>query len=229
MTGGQSQIEIRAVDLLVQAGDPDRAASMAAYMRTDMPFYGVASPERKRISRIVGTEFPATTRIEYVRCVRALWGGSHREEKYLGIAYARSYPRFVTLSSLPLYRMMIVQGAWWDFVDEIASHLVGAVLLGQRDRATPELRSWSTGDDMWMVRASIISQLRHKEETDTALLEAVCTANLGDGKFFIRKAIGWALREYAKSDPAWVLEYVAAHEHEMSGLSYREAVKHLRI
>ena len=127
-----------------------------------------------------------------------------------------------------MYRTMITQGAWWDFVDEIAAHLVGSVLLRQRDRLTPTMESWTTSNDMWLARTSIICQLRHKAETDTELLDSACTRNLESTEFFIRKAIGWALREYAKTDPAWVIGYVERHEDEMSGLTYREAMKHLR-
>jgi 3-methyladenine DNA glycosylase AlkD len=218
----------RARELLASAGDPERAEAMASYMKTEMPFYGVTSPERQTVSATLNKEIPATTRGEYNSNVRALWRGDSREEKYLAVAYARSFPRFVTLSSIPLYRVMITQGAWWDFVDDIAAHLVGSVLLEQRVRLTPRMEAWSTSDDMWLRRTSIICQLRHKGETDATLLDNACTRNLGSTEFFIRKAIGWGLREYAKTDPEWVVEYVETHEHEMSGLTYREAMKHLR-
>lgn len=228
MSDGQTAIAARTQRLLAERSDPSRAEAMAAYMKTDMPFYGVTSPNRKKMSAMLRSEFPASSRGEYERAVRALWRGDSREEKYLAIAYARSFPRFVTLSSVPLYRMMITQGAWWDFVDEITSHLVGTVLLNQREALTPRMGAWTTDRDMWLRRTSILCQLRHKNAIDTALLDASCTQNLADTEFFIRKAIGWALREHAKTDPEWVLEFVSAHEGEMSGLTHREAMKHLR-
>ena len=227
MDNREAEMPAFALSLLCEVADPARAEQMAAYMKTNMPFHGVTSQSRKSISRQLTSQFPASSRGEYERAVRTLWRGTHREEKYLAIAYARSFPRFVTLSSIPLYRTMITQGAWWDLVDDIASHLVGGVLLEQRDRATPRMESWTTSNDMWLRRTSIICQLRHKEDTDTNLLEVACTRNLWSTEFFIRKAIGWALREYAKTDPGWVIEYVSRHEHEMSGLTYREAMKHL--
>ena len=104
---------------------------MAAYMKTDMPFYGVTSNGRKLISRQLAAEFPSQSRADYETAVRVLWLGKHREDKYVAIAYARSFPRYVTLSSIPIYRSMIVQGAWWDFVDEIADLRVIAVALGK--------------------------------------------------------------------------------------------------
>lgn len=217
----------RAAELLAANADDDRAVAMAAYMKTDMPFYGVTAQARKVISRRLATEFPATSRSDYELAVRALWHGSHREEKYLAVAYARSFQRYVTLSSLPMYRLMITQGAWWDFVDEIAAHLVGTVLFNQRDQLTPRMEEWTTERDMWLRRTSILAQLRHKAATDTELLGGACTRNMEDTAFFIRKAIGWALREYAKTNPTWVLAYVSHHQREMSGLTYREAMKHL--
>jgi 3-methyladenine DNA glycosylase AlkD len=223
----QPQISAFAQEILTEVADPEKAEPMAAYMKTDMPFYGVTSQQRKVISRRLATEFPPTSRADYEFAVRSLWRGSHREEKYLAIAYARHFPRYVTLSSLPMYRSMITRGAWWDFVDEIAAHLVGTVLLNQRDVLTPRMEVWMTDRDMWVRRASILAQLRHKASTDTELLEVACTRNIGSTEFFIRKAIGWALREYAKTNPTWVVDYVSVHRGEMSGLTYREAVKHL--
>jgi 3-methyladenine DNA glycosylase AlkD len=222
------QIAVRARELLLGSADPDKAPAMAAYMKTETPFYGVTSQLRKAISAKLAQQFPATTRAEYETAVRALWRGASREEKYLAVAYARSFPRYVTLSSIPMYRTMITQGAWWDFVDDIAAHLVGTVLLNQRDRLTSTMTVWTTSGDMWLRRTSILAQLRHKADTDTTLLDIACTRNLESTEFFIRKATGWALREYARTDPAWVLEYVERHEHEMSGLTYRESMKHLR-
>ena len=221
------QIAVRARVLLSGSADPDKAPAMAGYMKTEMPFYGVTSQPRKVISGQLLREFPATSRIDYERAVRTLWRGTYREEKYLAVAYARSFPRYVTLSSIPMYRTMITQGAWWDFVDEIAAHLVGTVLLNQRDKLTPTMEEWAAGSEMWLRRTSILSQLRHKADTDTSLLARTCTWNLDSTEFFIRKAIGWSLREYAKTDPSWVLGYVSQHEAEMSGLTYREAMKHL--
>lgn len=214
--------------LLSDAADMDKARAMASYMKSEMPFYGVAAPERKAILRTLVTTHPAASRGNYEAAVRALWRGSHREERYLAVGYARSFPRYVSLTSIPLYRTMIRQGAWWDFVDEIAVHLVGKVLERQRAGLTSTMDTWTASADMWLRRTSIIAQLAHKTDTDTALLERACTRNLDDTEFFIRKAIGWALREYGKTDPDWVKTYVQTHETDMSGLTRREATKHLQ-
>ena len=200
---------------------------MATYMKSDIPFHGVPAPERRTICRQLVTEFPSRDRHTYELHVRTLWKGAFREERYLAIRYARAFVRYRTMSSVRLYRSMITQGAWWDYVDEIAVHLIGGVLADQRDRAGSSVEAWSASPNMWLRRTSIIAQLNHKASTDVGMLDRVCTVNLADDEFFIRKAIGWALREYAKTDPVWVRSYVDEHTRTMSGLTTREAMKHL--
>jgi 3-methyladenine DNA glycosylase AlkD len=126
-----------------------------------------------------------------------------------------------------MYEEMVVTGAWWDYVDDIAVHRLGPMLLAFPKPMSREIRAWSRDPDMWKRRASIICQVLARGETDIGLLSAAIEPNLGDRDFFIRKAIGWALREHAKVEPAWVAAYVAAHESELSGLSRREALKHI--
>ncbi|MFV2000610.1 MAG: DNA alkylation repair protein [Acidimicrobiia bacterium] len=224
-----TEIADRAFGLLTASANPENAGPMAAYMKSRMPFHGVMSTDRKVITRQLVEEYPAYDHGQYARNVRSLWGGSFREDQYLAIGYARSFPRYVTVSNLRLYRTMVVQGAWWDFVDEIASHLVGSVLVTQPEVATPRIAAWIGDKDLWLRRTSIICQLRRKNDTDIDLLEQACTQNLADTEFFIRKAIGWALREFAKTDARWVVAYVHEHRGGMSGLTYREATKHLDL
>jgi 3-methyladenine DNA glycosylase AlkD len=212
---------------LSAAGDPVKAQPMADYMKTDMPFYGVQKAGRTPIVRRLARECPPSGWIAYEATVLALWELPHREEKYIAIAYARSFDAFVDARSLDLFRYLIVDGAWWDFVDEVAIKLVGRSLLKDRQATQPRVRAWESDEDMWLRRTSIICQIGHKAETDSDQLAEACTSNLEDTEFFIRKAIGWGLREYAKTDPDWVRAYVGAHRDEMSGLSYREAMKHL--
>jgi 3-methyladenine DNA glycosylase AlkD len=209
------------------AANPAKAGPMAAYMKTDMPFYGVQKAGRTPIMRRLKRDFSPADQDQYEEAVLALWQLPHREEKYLAIGYARSFDTFIDLESMSLYQQLITEGAWWDFVDEVSSHLVGRVLFKERVHTDPGIRSWISADDMWLRRTSIICQLKHKRDTDTALLADACTANLADKEFFIRKAIGWSLREYAKTDPDWVQSYVEQHRTNLSALSYREATKHL--
>lgn len=214
---------------LREGANPAKAASMAAYVKSDTPFYGAQKAVRAPVHRAAIRSFPPTDRSEYRQAVLALWNQPHREERYLAIDYARSFPKYVTVASIPLYRRMIVEGAWWDFVDSLAIHLVGQVLLAQRDATTPKVRAWIDDPDMWLRRSAIIGQIGHKQATDTDLLFDACARRMHETEFFIRKAIGWALRDYAKTDPSAVIAFVTEHRDALSGLSFREATKYLDV
>lgn len=214
---------------LQHAANPEKAGPMAAYMKTDQPFYGVHKPGQTAIYTEMIERWAPADRSEYRKAVLALWGRPHREEQYLAIGYAKAFPRFISLASLPLYRRLIVEGAWWDFVDDIAVHLVGDVLARQRPQTTPRVRAWIGDDELWLRRTAIICQVGDKEDTDESLLFDACAARLHEPEFFIRKGIGWALRDYAYAAPDAVRRFVLDHRAEMSGLSFREATKHLEV
>lgn len=129
---------------------------------------------------------------------------------------------------LPVYEEIIRTGASWDYVDGVA-HRICALLQAHREELTPLLLSWSADQDVWIRRASITAQLGAKSRTDTALLASVIEANMADRDFFIRKAIGWVLREYAKTGPGWVLEFVARNGPSLSPLSRREALRNVPV
>ncbi|HEY6634756.1 MAG TPA: DNA alkylation repair protein [Acidimicrobiia bacterium] len=212
---------------LAEVADPAKAAGMQAYMKTDMPFYGVQKPARTRIMRRLRDEFPPGTLAEYDALATALWVLPHREEKYLAQAVATQFERFIVPDSMPLYLRFIVEGAWWDFVDETATHLVRELVLGFPAETWPTVDVWNDADDMWLRRASIICQIGAKERTDVDRLFAFCERRMHEQEFFIRKAIGWALREHAKTDPEAVASFVARHRGGLSPLSSREATKHI--
>jgi 3-methyladenine DNA glycosylase AlkD len=200
---------------------------MAAYMKTDMPFYGVQKPGRAEILRHLRREFAPETREEYEEQVIALWELSHREEKYLAQGVARSHREFIVPQSLPLYRRFIVEGAWWDFVDETATHLIRELVLDFPAETWPVVDIWIGHENMWRRRTAILCQVGAKERTDTDRLFHYCESRSHETEFFIRKAIGWALREYAKTDPGAVAGFVNRRRNDLSGLSFREATKHI--
>jgi 3-methyladenine DNA glycosylase AlkD len=212
---------------LARRADPAKAVAMAAYMKTDMPFYGVQKPGRAQILRRVAAELAPSDAGEYRAGIEALWELAHREEKYLAIAYARRFRPYIDLPQLDLYERMVVEGAWWDLVDDVAANLVGALLLGHRAAMRPVMEAWVDDDDMWRRRTAILSQLRHRDQTDAEMLFDFCRRRAHETEFFIRKAIGWALREYSKTDPGAVAAFLRRHGDELSGLSRREAAKHL--
>jgi 3-methyladenine DNA glycosylase AlkD len=126
-----------------------------------------------------------------------------------------------------LYDHFIVDGAWWDFVDTVATRLVRPILVADRASVEPVVRRWAGDDELWRRRAAILVQVGARGATDTELLADVIDANVADRQFFIRKAIGWALRDYARTDPDWVRSFVDARADRPSPLSIREATRHL--
>ncbi len=151
-------------ELLSAERDPERAEGAAAYLKTDMPFYGVSSPVRRQILKQLGGFAPGTND-EYRSQVTALWGQPHREEKYLAIDWARRHRAFITFENIDLYERMVTEGAWWDLVDDIAANLVGTVVRADLERMRPVLERWLSGDDLWLRRTVIICQLKSKEKS----------------------------------------------------------------
>jgi len=149
--------------------DSSKAQPMADYMKTDDPFFGVQAKPRREILKELG-EFKPANIVDYDRAVRALWARPERETRYLAIDYAKKFKRYITLDSMPLYEDLIRTGQWWDFVDDVATHLVGVVWKNEREAVTPVMKQWISDDDMWIRRTAIIGQNRHKEETDEELL-----------------------------------------------------------
>jgi 3-methyladenine DNA glycosylase AlkD len=212
------------------AGDPAKASAMQAYMKSALPFHGVASPQARVIFREVLAAHPLPDRESWLATALALWDeATHREEWYAALAVVRAsrYAAYRDTRALGLYRHMLTTGAWWDVVDDVAVHLVGPLLIEDAKSVAPVLREWATDEDRWLRRTAVIAQVGAKDRTDPDLLSHVIEANLDDRDFFLRKAIGWALRQHARTDPDWVRAFVAAHDGRISRLSSREALKHL--
>jgi 3-methyladenine DNA glycosylase AlkD len=217
---------------LAGAGDRERALAQQAYMKSAMPYRGLTAPELKALLRpiLADPAYLVPARDDWERAVRELWdGATHREERYAATALTghRAYRPWQDPETVPRYRHLILTGAWWDHVDEVAAHRVGPILLSHTDVMTPVMRSWAIDDDLWLRRTAILSQLTFKERTDLRLLRDAIEPNLADTSFWIRKAIGWALRQHARTDPAWVRAAVAEYGDRLSGLGRREALKHL--
>lgn len=212
---------------LARLADPAKATAMAAYMKTEMPFYGVQKPDRVAMHRTMRTQFQPLSLEEYRNGIQALWRLPHREEKYAAIEFASQHKRFITSASLPLYERLIREGAWWDLVDPVASVLVGSVLLAERAKARSIMEEWIADSDMWIRRAALLAHLKHKTQTDEAQLVAHCLRLAPEKEFFIRKAIGWVLREYSKTAPEAVRAFLTEHRSALSTLSFREGAKQL--
>jgi 3-methyladenine DNA glycosylase AlkD len=214
---------------LAELADPVRAPAMQAYMKSALPFRGVPKPQRSVLMKGVMSAHPLPDRVTFTATVGRLWRDAEfREERYAAIDLSghRAYRGWQDPGLLGLYEEMIVGGAWWDYVDELAIRRVGPILRGERAAVTPLLLRWATDPDRWRRRTAVICQVSAKEETDRVLLTSAVEANIGDPDFFLRKGIGWALRDYARTAPDWVREFVTGHP-DLSGLSTREALKHL--
>jgi 3-methyladenine DNA glycosylase AlkD len=215
---------------LAEAADPRRAPGMQAYMKSAMPYRGVPTPAQRAIYRRLFAEHSLETESAWRRAVLALWReAAFREERYAAIelAMAKRYAAFRTLEALPIFEEMIVDGAWWDYVDAVATHGIAELLRQEPRRMRTVLLGWSQHQDMWKRRSAIIAQVSFKEATDLELLYACIEPNLSHRDFFVRKAIGWALRAYAWTDPDEVVRWVREHEPRLSGLSRREALKNV--
>jgi 3-methyladenine DNA glycosylase AlkD len=203
---------------------------MQRYMKSTMPYRGLTSRVLREACRSVFEQFPLASEEDWRTTIRALWDeAAYREERYAALELVgyRQYAAFRSMRALSLYEYLIVSGAWWDLVDGLATHEVGDLLRRYPDDMRAQLLAWSRGDDAWLRRTSIICQVSFKRATDQALLYACIEPSLGERDFFLRKAIGWALREYAKSEPEAVRSYVAEHADQLSGLSRREALKYV--
>ena len=216
--------------LLRTAADPAKAPAMQAYMKSAMPYLGVQATPLRAACReaFVGLAFADSE--AWQGAVLEVWrGAEYREERYAAIELVnhRSARAFLRLDAMPMLREMIASGAWWDFVDAIAGGPLYRVFDNDREGMAALLRQWARDDNLWLRRSAIICQLPAKEATDLALLYDCIEPSLGSREFFLRKAIGWALRQYARSDAAEVRRYVAANEARLSPLSRREALKHI--
>ncbi len=205
-------------------------------MKSDIPYRGITSPQLRALLRplLADPALAPATRQQWDAAVRALWDApAYREERYAALALTghRAAREWQDPHSLSLYRHLVETGAWWDLVDPLAADRVGPILLHHRDSATPTVRDWALDDDLWVRRTAVLAQLKHRGDTDLALLTEVLDANLEDSlhgrEFFVRKAVGWALRQHARTDADWVRGYVDSRASRLSSLSRREALKHV--
>ena len=203
---------------------------MQAYMKSVMPYHGVPTPLLRQVCKatFAGVQFATTS--HWQTQVLDLWRNARfREERYAALYLAgdKRAKSFQTPSAMKMYDELIVSGAWWDYVDDIASHRVGPILRDHPATMRPKMLSWSKSNNLWKRRTAIICQLGFKAETDLELLYACIEPSLGSREFFLQKAIGWALRQYAWTDAAEVKKYVRLNQARLSALSCREALKNI--
>ena len=194
---------------------------MAAYMKDQFPFLGVASPERRTAQREALGDWRAPTEDELSDFARACWAKDEREFQYAACDTLLRHVKRIGPDALDLCEDLITDKPWWDTTDALASRVVAF------HARRPVIERWLTSGNLWLERTAIIHQLGYQQATDEAFLFHACLTHAASTEFFHRKAIGWALRQYAKVSPDTVRIFVADHADELSGLSKREALKHL--
>lgn len=208
------------------AADPRRAAEMTAYMRDQFPFHGLVAPTRRALDREVAARGPSRPTHHYlVKVARDCWARPEREYQYFAVDYLRKHYRRLDPTFLEISRELVVTGSWWDTVDPLAAGVIGPFVRAQQ--TVEVMDTWISAENLWVVRTALLFQLGAKEATDAERLFAYCLQRAGDRDFFVRKAIGWALRQHARTDPLAVSRFVTANEGVLSPLSVREARKHL--
>lgn len=206
--------------------DRERAADMARYMKNHFEFFGVQSPAVRALTKPLLAEAEAATGDQVLEFAHECWRRDRREFQYAGALMTRKWATKLRPEHLADVEDLITTKSWWDTVDSLAAWTVGPMVRGHPELAATMDR-WVAGDNMWLSRTAILHQLGYKDATDAERLFRYCSMRAPDTEFFIRKAIGWALRQYARVDPDAVRRFVADNEGQLSGLSKREALKHL--
>jgi len=207
-----------------QNSDPVNALPMARYMRSQFAFLGIPRTKRDRLQKGFLQVARRTGIIDW-DFVTECWDLPEREYQYLAMDYLVVLCNHLQPKDIKRLEKLIISRSWWDTVDLIAARLLGGLYARHPQEMRNAILQWSEGDNLWLRRSAILFQLKYKHKTDTDLLGHIIAQNCGSQEFFIDKAIGWALREYSKTDPAWVRDFMASHD--LSRLSRREGSKYL--
>lgn len=208
---------------LKAVANPDDAVAMKAYMKNKFEFLGVKTPARRKLTKTFLKQ--QTNLVIDWNFINEAWNYPYRELQYTALDYLEIRKKLLTPSDLPNLKKLAQTKSWWDTIDFL-DRLVGSIIA--RFPETKEIiLAWSCDEDIWLRRLAIDHQLLRKEETDTELLEKILVNNLGQTEFFINKAIGWALRDYSKTNPDWVRDFIERYRAEIAALSIREGSKYL--
>jgi 3-methyladenine DNA glycosylase AlkD len=204
-----------------------RAAASKAYVRDQFDYYGLTTPERRDVQKVfheanVLPPFEAVPQL-----VKILWSKPQRELQYFAMELYEKYKKEFSKKDIPLFEYMIRNKSWWETVDFISPKLVAALLLKHPELQEETCERWMNSDHLWLMRAAIIHQNLYKKKTNEQLLFRLILQASAQEDFFIRKAIGWSLRQYGRTNPAAVKAFIKKHRDKLSPLSYKEANKHL--
>jgi 3-methyladenine DNA glycosylase AlkD len=211
---------------LVGQANPEHARAMAAYMKEQFHFFGVPSPQRRVAQKPTLDELAGASGNELIDFARACWSQDERELQYVAGDALRKHQNALSACHLPSLAELITLRCWWDTVDTLAVHTVGP-LVARHPELSADMDAWIDSDNIWLARTAILHQLSYKQRTDAERLFGYADRRAADTEFFIRKALGWALRQYARTNPEAVRAYVASRSDRLSGLTKREAMKRL--
>ena len=208
---------------LKEVANPEDAIHMEAYMKDQFEFLGVKTPVRRKLSKVFFKK-NSSPAIDW-KFIHQAWDNPYREMQYVVLDYLQMKQKALTPSDLPKIKKLAQTKPWWDTIDFLCRS-VGFICLHYPETKKFVLE-WSRDEDFWLRRLAIEHQLLQKEETDVQLLEQILVNNLDQFEFFINKAIGWALRDYSKTNPDWVLEFIEKYKDKLSKLSIKEGSKYL--
>lgn len=204
--------------------DPERSAKMAAYMKSRFEFFGVPAADRRGAQRPILAGLRRAPVGEIVAVADACWAEPEREFQYAGADLLRTHAKRLDVDDLGRVERLIRTKSWWDTVDALAVHVVGRI--GRDHPALSDhMDRWIDDDDIWIARTAILHQHDWKDATDRDRLFGYVRKRAADREFFIRKALGWALRAYGRTDPEAVRNFAAAEGSTWSGLTFREATR----
>ncbi|MCM3731382.1 DNA alkylation repair protein [Fictibacillus nanhaiensis] len=202
------------------------AEKMKQYMRGQFKYFGLRAPAMKEAFKNFIKENGLPAHRELYSFLKEAWSMPEREMQMAGLSIADKLKKEMTIKDIEWIEYIIVNKSWWDTVDHIAKHIAGFYFTKFPEQIHPVTERWIASKNIWLMRSAILFQLGYKDKTDKALLAHIIKETKYEQDFFIRKGIGWALREYAKDNPDWVWEYV--HKEELSPLSYKEAIKNIK-
>ena len=201
------------------------AKGAKAYLLHQFEFYGIKTPIRRKLCKEFYKANPISTHKELTALIKDCFATPQREMHYFAIELLGYHKKLWSKQTIPLMEWMITHNSWWDSVDSTNSHVIGKFFLQFPEYIKPTTSKWNKSSNKWLQRMSILFQLMYKDKTDTQLLTKYIENCTLEEDFFIRKAIGWALRSYANTDAKWVVKFVKSHP-QLSNLSKREALKH---
>ena len=209
---------------MIQHKNEEQARQMSKYMLNKFEYIGIKTPERRKIFKNFFKEYKNEEKIDW-EFVNKCWENKYREFQYIAADYLKNMKDKLTRDDIPKLKQLILKKSWWDTIDNL-DMTIGALAL-KDSNVNKILLEWSIDENIWLRRIAIDHQLLRKEKTNTELLEKILKNNLGQAEFFVNKAIGWALRDYSKTNPEWVKNFIEKNKEKMAKLSIKEASKYL--